>query len=164
MDFDFRVIFTCVGKMEATYERPRENVKVEEGSTFAFPRDPPYISSILFRRVRTKKLRLNGNPSLASLKVKSEAPTLRVVFFRTFREPPQEEKTKTVMDEDEFEQIMEERPARTEAEIMQWLQSLFLFSLCWSIGGNLDTDSRLKFSDFLKVLAAGTNKQHQRFV
>ena len=87
-----------------------------------------------------------------------------VVFFRTFREPPQEEKTKTVMDEEEFEQIMEERPAKTEAEIMQWLQSLFLFSLCWSIGGNLDTDSRLKFSDFLKVLVAGTNKQHQRFV
>ena len=56
MDFDFRVIFTCVGKMEATYERPRENVKVEEGSTFAFPRDPPYISSILFRRVRTKRI------------------------------------------------------------------------------------------------------------
>ena len=98
------------------------------------------------------------------MKVKSKAPTLRVVFFRTFREPPQEEKTKTVMDEEEFEQIIEERPARTEAEIMQWLQSLFLFSLCWSIGGNLDTDSRLKFSDFLKVLAAGTNKQHQRFV
>ena len=96
--------------------------------------------------------------------MKSKTPTLLVVFFRTFREPPQEEKTKTVMDEEEFEQIMEERPARTEAEIMQWLQSLFLFSLCWSIGGNLDTDSRIKFSDFLKVLAAGTNKQHQRFV
>lgn len=68
------------------------------------------------------------------------------------------------MDEGELEAIIEEKPAKTEAEIMQWLQSLFLFSLCWSIGGNLDTDSRLKFSDFLKVLAAGTNKQHQRFV
>ena len=68
------------------------------------------------------------------------------------------------MDEGEFEAVMDEKPAKTEAEIMQWLQSLFLFSLCWSIGGNLDTDSRLKFSDFLKVLAAGTNKQHQRFV
>lgn len=146
------------------YERRRKNVKVEEGSSFTFPRDPPYISSILFTRVGTKKLRLYGNPSLESLKGNSKTLTLRVVFFRTFREPPQEEKTKTVMDEEEFEQIMEERPARTEAEIMQWLQSLFLFSLCWSIGGNLDTDSRLKFSDFLKVLAAGTNKQHQRFV
>ena len=66
------------------------------------------------------------------------------------------------MDEDEFEAIMDEKPVKTEAEIMQWLQSLFLFSLCWSIGGNLDTDSRLKFSDFIKVLEAGTNKQHQR--
>ena len=68
------------------------------------------------------------------------------------------------MDEAEFETAVDEKPAKTEAEIMQWLQSLFLFSVCWSIGGNLDTDSRLKFSDFLKVLAAGTNKQHQRFV
>lgn len=79
------------------------------------------------------------------------------------REPSQEEKKKTVMDEEEFEGFMDEKPAKTEAEILQWLQSLFLFALCWSIGGNLDTDSRLKFSDFLKVLAAGTNKQHQRF-
>lgn len=68
------------------------------------------------------------------------------------------------MDEEELEASMDEKPAKTEAEIMQWLQSLFLFSLCWTIGGNLDTDSRLKFSDFLKVLEAGTNKQHQRFV
>ena len=46
---------------------------------------------------------------------------------------------------------------------MQWLQSLFLFSLCWSVGGALDGDSRVKFSDFLKVLTAGTNKQYQRY-
>ncbi len=85
------------------------------------------------------------------------------IIFLTFREPPEEEKKKTVMDEEEFEAAIDEKPAKTEAEIMQWLQSLFLFSLCWSIGGNLDTDSRLKFSDFLKVLEAGTNKQHQRF-
>ena len=69
-----------------------------------------------------------------------------------------------MMDEEEFEAVMDEKPAKTEAEIMQWLQSLFLFSLCWSVGGNLDTDSRLKFSEFFKVLAAGTNKQRQRFV
>ena len=87
-----------------------------------------------------------------------------LLLSKSFREPPQEEKKKTVMDEGEFEAAMDEKPAKTEAEIMQWLQSLFLFSLCWSIGGNLDTDSRLKFSDFLKVLETGTNKQHQRFV
>ncbi|XP_068702145.1 dynein axonemal heavy chain 3-like [Montipora foliosa] len=84
------------------------------------------------------------------------------ILLDEMREPPQEEKRKTVMDEAEFETAVDEKPAKTEAEIMQWLQSLFLFSVCWSIGGNLDTDSRLKFSDFLKVLAAGTNKQHQR--
>lgn len=83
--------------------------------------------------------------------------------FLISREPPQEEKKKTVMDEGEFEASVDEKPVKTEAEIMQWLQSLFLFSLCWSIGGNLDTDSRLKFSDFLKILEAGTNKQHQRY-
>ena len=86
------------------------------------------------------------------------------VLFQIFREPPHEEKKKTVMDEGELEATIEEKPTKTEAEILQWLQSLFLFSLCWSIGGNLDTDSRLRFSDFLKVLEAGTNKQHQRFV
>ena len=69
-----------------------------------------------------------------------------------------------MMDEGEFETVMDEKPAKTEAEIIQWLQSLFLFSLCWSVGGNLDTDSRLKFSEYFKVLCAGTNKQHQRFV
>ncbi|RMX56942.1 hypothetical protein pdam_00011068, partial [Pocillopora damicornis] len=88
--------------------------------------------------------------------------TMYSILLDELREPPQEEKKKTVMDEEEFEGFMDEKPAKTEAEILQWLQSLFLFALCWSIGGNLDTDSRLKFSDFLKVLAAGTNKQHQR--
>ena len=56
MDFHFRVIFTCISKIEAMYERRRENIKVEESSTFTSPRDSPYISSILFTRVRTKKI------------------------------------------------------------------------------------------------------------
>lgn len=94
---------------------------------------------------------------------KSSLNNDRFIIFRNVREPPQEEKRKTVMDEEEFDTSIEEKSAKTETEIMQWLQSLFLFSLCWSIGGNLDADSRLKFSDFLKVLEAGTNKQHQRF-
>ena len=93
----------------------------------------------------------------------NRADVVLFIVSRNVREPPQEEKRKTVMDEEEFETSLDEKPAKTETEIMQWLQSLFLFSLCWSIGGNLDTDSRLKFSDFLKVLEAGTNKQHQRF-
>ena len=42
------------------------NVKVERGSTFTFPRDLPYIVSILFTRVnftciRTKNFRDSGN-------------------------------------------------------------------------------------------------------
>ena len=48
VDFHFCVIFSYVSKIEAMYERPRESVKVEECSTFTFPGDPPYISSILF--------------------------------------------------------------------------------------------------------------------
>lgn len=66
--------------------------------------------------------------------------------------------------EDDPEASMIEKPPKTEADNLQWLQSLFLFSLCWSIGGVLDGDSRVKFSDFLKVLTAGTNKQYQRYV
>ena len=100
---------------------------------------------------------------LSRIAVGNRADVVLIIISRNVREPPQEEKRKTVMDEEEFETSMDEKPAKTETEIMQWLQSLFLFSLCWSIGGNLDTDSRLKFSDFLKVLEAGTNKQHQRF-
>ena len=34
-----RVKFTCVNEIEAMYERPRVNTKVERGSTFTFTRD-----------------------------------------------------------------------------------------------------------------------------
>ena len=34
------------------YDRPRINVKVEQGSTFTYKRDLPYIVSILFSRLR----------------------------------------------------------------------------------------------------------------
>ena len=46
--------FTPVNDIEVVYERPRENVKVERGSTFAFTRDLSYIVAILFRRVKFK--------------------------------------------------------------------------------------------------------------
>ena len=42
-------------------ERSRVNVKVEGVSTFTLTRDLPYIASILFTRVSTKKLRDSGN-------------------------------------------------------------------------------------------------------
>ena len=44
---------TRVNEIEAVYERPCVNVKVERDSTFTFTRDPPCIVSILFTHVRT---------------------------------------------------------------------------------------------------------------
>ena len=80
----------------------------------------------------------------------------------TSREPPESEKEEEMIDELELRSPEEEKPPRSESDIMQWLQSLFLFSMCWSLGGNLDSDSRVKFSDFFKMLAAGTNKHYRR--
>ena len=45
------VKFMLVNKIEAVYERPRVNVKVERGSTFTLTLDLPYIVSTLFTRV-----------------------------------------------------------------------------------------------------------------
>ena len=61
------VNFTHVNKIEAMYERPRVNVRVERGSTFTFMRGLSYIASIFFKRVkftcvRTEKLPGGGNP------------------------------------------------------------------------------------------------------
>ena len=42
------VNFTHVNKIEAMYERPRVNVRVERGSTFTFMRGLSYIASIFF--------------------------------------------------------------------------------------------------------------------
>ena len=44
---------TRVNKTEAMYRRSSINVKVERGSIFAFPRDLPYIASVLFTHVPT---------------------------------------------------------------------------------------------------------------
>ena len=65
-----RVKLTRVNKIEAMYERPRVNVKVERGSTFAFTFGLSFIASILFARVkstcvRMEKLRDSGNQPLA---------------------------------------------------------------------------------------------------
>ncbi|XP_028407226.1 dynein heavy chain 3, axonemal-like [Dendronephthya gigantea] len=62
--------------------------------------------------------------------------------------------------EDELEDS--ERPSRSENEIIQWLQSLFFFSLCWSVGGHLDGSSREKFSDFLKNVSSGKDKANPK--
>ena len=46
------VNFTRVNKIEVMYDRPRVNVRVKRGSTFAFTRNVPYITSISFTRVK----------------------------------------------------------------------------------------------------------------
>ena len=63
------VDFTRANKIEAMYERPQVNAKVEPRSTFTFTRGLSYIASILFTRVnftclRTEKLRYIGNKTL----------------------------------------------------------------------------------------------------
>ena len=47
-----RVKFTCVYEIEAMYERPRVNAKVERGSPLTFTRDLPYIVSISLTHVK----------------------------------------------------------------------------------------------------------------
>ena len=55
------------------------------------------------------------------------------------------DKSKELLQEEEFDMpVQQERPERTEAENTQWLQSLLLFAMCWSFGGTLDADSRIK--------------------
>ena len=54
------VSFARVNKIEAMYGKSRVNVKFEPRSTFTFARDFPYIASILFTHVRTKKVHENG--------------------------------------------------------------------------------------------------------
>lgn len=39
-------------------------------------------------------------------------------------------------------------------------QGSFMFSLIWSIGASVDSDSRLKFSDFLREILSGHSEQH----
>ena len=55
------------------YERPRVNVKVEQGSTFTFRRDLKDIVSILFTRVRTIKITRQWKSTLTNLR-----PTVRL--------------------------------------------------------------------------------------
>ena len=51
------VDFHCVNEIEAMYDSPRVNVKVERGSVFRYMLDLPYNVSILRTRVRFTCLR-----------------------------------------------------------------------------------------------------------
>ena len=71
--------------------------------------------------------------------------------FLYFRDEGKEE----LSQEEEFEApAQKERPERTESETSQWLQSLLLFAITWSFGGNLDGESRVKYvaKSFLFVI------------
>ena len=62
--------FTRVNEIEAMYERPSVDVKVERGSTSTYKRDLPYGVSSLFTRakftcVRIEILRDSENPPLS---------------------------------------------------------------------------------------------------
>ena len=47
-----RVKFTCVYKVEEMYEKAACKRKIEQGSTWTFTRDLPYIAFMLFARVK----------------------------------------------------------------------------------------------------------------
>ena len=61
VDFDCRVIFTSVNKIEAMYGRSCVNVKVEPRLTFTCTRGLSYNASISFTCVRSEKIRDSGN-------------------------------------------------------------------------------------------------------
>lgn len=39
-----------------------------------------------------------------------------------------------------------------------WLQASVLFALTWTVGGTLDSDSRVKFDTFIRSLLTGKNE------
>ncbi|KAG8433111.1 hypothetical protein GDO86_017410 [Hymenochirus boettgeri] len=47
-------------------------------------------------------------------------------------------------------------------QITLWLQGLFLFSVVWTIGGTINTESRKKFDVFYRNLLMGLDEQHPR--
>ena len=79
------VKFTLVNKIEAVYERPRVNVKVERGSTFTFTRDLPYIVSTLFTRVNKIYLR-KARKNYATVEIHLESDSMDPsTVFSTFK-------------------------------------------------------------------------------
>lgn len=48
-----------------------------------------------------------------------------------------------------FMQVIEEMPGPQRT---LWIQSLFLFSLCWSLGGNTDGPGRAQFNTYLRQI------------
>ena len=61
-----------VNEIEAKYERPRVNVKVERGSTFTFTRDLPYTVSVLFTRVTLRAYLRQWKSTLGAFRTESQ--------------------------------------------------------------------------------------------
>ncbi|RVE70747.1 hypothetical protein OJAV_G00066880 [Oryzias javanicus] len=61
-----------------------------------------------------------------------------------------------------FKMILDE-PVKTgpaDEIIRTWIMAAFASSLVWSVGGCCDTDSREKFSDFIRQIVSGKDKEH----
>jgi dynein heavy chain len=63
---------------------------------------------------------------------------------------------------DEFvgEEGMKKIADMKQAEVTNWIDSLFLFSLVWSAGSTLDTASREQFDEFVRSLLKGEDKEN----
>ncbi|RMX38335.1 hypothetical protein pdam_00005508 [Pocillopora damicornis] len=55
--------------------------------------------------------------------------------------------------------LMKDIPEEDNKYAKSWLISSFLFSMVWSVGACVDTDSRAKFDVYLKDLMAGKNEE-----
>uniref|UniRef100_H2Z3M2 Dynein axonemal heavy chain 7 n=1 Tax=Ciona savignyi TaxID=51511 RepID=H2Z3M2_CIOSA len=50
--------------------------------------------------------------------------------------------------------------ATDNKNIKIWIQSIFLFSVVWSVGAVVDLDGRHKFSDFIRTMQSGKDEEH----
>ena len=63
---------TRVNEIEAKYERPHVNVRVERGSTLTFTRDLPYTVSVLFTRVTLRAYLRQWKSTLGAFMTESQ--------------------------------------------------------------------------------------------
>ncbi|KAL6119092.1 dnah12 [Pungitius sinensis] len=61
-----------------------------------------------------------------------------------------------------FEMLLTEpvNSSSDDKNIRTWIMAAFAFSLVWSTGGSCDTDSREKFSEFLRTILSGQMDKH----